>query len=431
MNRFLKGILILFFYISFTSESKGAIAKITIDDAISPPVAEYVVSSINDAKNKKYDLIIIILNTPGGLEQSTREIVDAILTSPTPICVYVYPSGARAASAGALIALASHILAMSPVSNIGAAHPTNIAGEIKNKQLETKIVNDLKAYVRSLAELRKRNISVAESFVEKSLSLTSKEAKEQGIADVIAEDVDILLQKIEGFEYRSGNFFGKLTLKDKNIENFEMPITIKILKNLTNPNLTYILMMIGIFFLFFELSNPGLIIPGLLGVILILLSFYGFHILSADIVGIIFIFIGIVLLAAEVFIVSKGLLSLGGIASFIIGNIMLYKSLDSALGFRLGYMISLIIVTFGIILVMLLIGIKAQFKKPLEGLESIIGLEGECISISNKKTGKVFVRGEIWNAEFLDNLNTGDKITVVGYKNNILIVKRSINENSV
>lgn len=408
--------------------SGASILRLDIKGAITPPIYDYIEMGLNEASQKEVDLILIVLDTPGGLEKTMREISNKILISKIPVCVYIYPSGARAASAGAIIALSAHVLAMAPGTSIGASHPLTIFGEIKDKTLESKIVNDMKAYVRSIAEVRGKNAGVVEEFIEKSLSITAFEAKEKNIADLVVDNIDSLVSLIDGLEYKNLQKSQKIVLRDKKVENFEMPITIRISKFISQPNLAYVFLVFGLLLIFFELSNPGLYVPALSGIFLILLSFYGFHLLSANLTGIFLIILAMILLIAEIYITSFGLLGLGGIIALILGNIILYKSLGEAIRFSPMYMITVILIAVFISILIFYFIIKAQFLKPLEGMEALIGEEGSCVRKKDSNIGKVFVRGEIWNAEFMDEIFEGEKIKVVGIKKNTLIVKKLKNE---
>lgn len=424
-NSLFFSIFYIFLLINF---SYADILRLDIKGPITPPILDYIEMGFNEAFEKKVDLILIVLDTPGGLEKTMREITDKILTSRIPVCVYVYPAGSRAGSAGAIIALSSHILAMTPGTNIGAAHPITIFGEIKDKTLESKIVNDMKAYARSIAEIRGKNSKVVEDFIEKSLSITAFEAKEKGIADLVVNDIDSLMTSINGVEFKHLEKFQKIFLKDTKIESFQMPLFVKISNFISQPNLAYVFLILGLLLIFFELSNPGLYVPALSGIFLILLSFYGFHLLSANITGIFLIIFAMILLIAEIYVTSFGILGLSGIIALILGNIMLYKSLGESIRFSAMYMITIILAAIILSLLIFYFIIKAQFKKPLEGMEALIGEEGNCIKKKDVRNGKVFVRGEIWNAEFLDEIYEGEKIKVVGIKKNTLVVKKLENE---
>ncbi|MCX7769606.1 MAG: nodulation protein NfeD [Proteobacteria bacterium] len=415
-------VLLLIF--SFEDNLQASVLKLNIKGPITPPIEDYIDIGFDHAQEKKADLILIILDTPGGLEKTMRSITEKILSSKIPVCIYVYPNGARAASAGAIIALSAHILAMAPGTNIGASHPLSIFGEIKDKTLEMKIINDLKAYTRSIAQTRGKDSQIAEDFVEKSLSLSANEAKEKGIADLVVNDIDSLLSQLNGVSYRhlSKTYF--IQLGETKIEEYEMPLFIKISNFLSQPNLAYLFLIFGLLLIFFELSNPGLYVPALTGILLILLSFYGFHLLSANLVGILLIILAMVLLIAEIYITSFGILGLSGIISLILGNIMLYKSLGGAIRFSPMYMIVIILVAIVISLLIFYFIVKAQLKKPLEGLDALIGEEGDCIKKLDNYKGKVFVHGEIWNAEFLNEVREGERIKVVGIKKNTLLVEK-------
>jgi len=418
-------LFILFFLICLMNEVACAkILRINLQGPITPPVSDFVEMAINKAEKEDMKLLLIILNTPGGLEKSMRDIANNILSSKVPVCVYVYPSGARATSAGAIIALSAHILAMASGTTIGSAHPINIFGEIKDKNLEKKIVNDLKAYAMSLAEIRGKNKSVAGEFVDKSLSMTAFEAKEKGITDLVEDDLYSLIKHIDGFSYKQSENVFTVKIKENNIIVFDMPLYLKISNFLAQPNLAYLFLIFGLLCIFFELSNPGLYVPALTGILLILLSFYGFHLLSANMTGIFLVILAMVLLVAEIYITSFGLLGLSGIASLVIGNILLYKSLGGAIKLNLMYMIVVVIITIIVAILILFFGLKAQFIKPLEGIEALIGEEGEVFRKISSERGKVFIHGEIWNAKFLDDVSERERVRVVGVKKNILEVKK-------
>lgn len=419
--------IILFTFLIIVN-ADASILRLDIKGAITPPVYDYIEMGINEASQREVDLILIVLDTPGGLEKTMREISNKILVSNIPICIYVHPSGARAASAGAIIALSAHVLAMTPGTSIGASHPVTIFGEIKDKTLESKILNDMKAYARSIAEIRMKNVEIAEDFIEKSLSITAFEAKEKGIADLVVDNIDSLISQINGIEYKNLDRIQIIHLKDRNMDNYDMPFTIKVSNFIAQPNLAYVFLVLGLLLIFFELSNPGLYVPALLGIFLILLSFYGFHLLSANLTGIFLIILAMILLIAEVYITSFGILGLGGIIALILGNIMLYKSLGEAIRFSPMYMITIILIAVFISILIFYFIIKAQLIKPLEGIEALIGEEGSCVRKKDTNIGKVFVRGEIWNAEFIDEISEGEKIRVVDIKKNTLIVKKLENE---
>jgi membrane-bound serine protease (ClpP class) len=418
-------LLILIFFICFLHKIAFAkILRIDLEGPITPPISDFVELAINKAEKENMKLLLITLNTPGGLEKSMRDISNNILASKVPVCVYVYPSGARATSAGAIIALSAHILAMASGTTIGSAHPINIFGEIKDKNLEKKIVNDLKAYAMGLAEIRGKNKDIAGALVDKSLSMTAFEAKEKSISDLVEDDLSSLIIRIDGFSYKqSGNVY-ELKIMDNTIIEFDMPLYLKISNYLAQPNLAYLFLIFGLLCIFFELSNPGLYVPALIGILLILLSFYGFHLLSANMTGIFLIILGMVLLIAEVYITSFGLLGLSGIASLVVGNILLYKSLGGAIKLDIMYMLIVVIIIIVIAILVLFFGLKAQFMKPLEGIEALIGEEGEVYKKITSDKGKVFVHGEIWNARFLENVSEKEKVRVVGVKRNILQVKK-------
>lgn len=322
-------VIFLLFSASFvkadSAKSIPEIMVLKVDGVINPARAEFVVKAIKKANDKGYSLIIMELDTPGGLDTSMRTIIKEMVGSGVPVVVYVSPSGARAASAGAFITIASHIAAMAPGTNIGAAHPVAM-GEKMDKEMAKKVTNDAAAYIRSLAESRGRNAQWAEDAVRKSVSATEKEALGLNVIDLIAKDRDELLKKIEGRKVRTA--FGESIIRTSGarIIHEEMGFRQRVLDLISDPNVAYILMLLGIYGLFFELTNPGSIFPGVLGGICLILAFYAFQTLPVNYAGILLIILAIILFILEVKIVSHGILTLGGIISMIIGSIMLFES---------------------------------------------------------------------------------------------------------
>ncbi len=404
-------------------ESPGIeIMILKVDGVINPARAEFIVKAIKKANEKKFSLIVMELDTPGGLDTSMRTIIKEMIGSSVPVVVYVSPSGARAASAGAFITIASHIAAMAPGTNIGAAHPVAV-GEKMDKEMAKKVTNDAAAYIRSLAEARGRNVRWAEDAVRKSVSATEKEALELKVIDLIAKDLDELLKKIDGRKVKT--VFGEQTLRTAQAKLFreEMGFRQRVLDLISDPNVAYILMLLGIYGLFFELTNPGSIFPGVLGGICLILAFYAFQTLPVNYAGILLIILAIILFILEVKIVSHGILTLGGIISMIIGSIMLFESPAPFFRLSLYVILPAVIVTALFFVITFTLAFKAWKRKPVTGAEGIVGLEG-IARTDIKDDGMVYVRGEIWSAFSDELIRAGEKIKVEAVSGLRLKVKK-------
>jgi len=414
--------------VSQTEENTFAkrVIVISVDGSINPSSAEYINSGIKRAREKNAECLIIKLNTPGGLLKSTRIIVTDILNSEIPVVVFVYPGGSQAASAGVFITLAGHIAAMAPGTNIGAAHPVSLQGE-QDSIMNEKATNDAAAFIRTISEKRARNIQWAEDAVRKSLSITETEALKGRVIDIIAISVQDLLEKIHGKEISLS--FGKKVLDTKNAEviNVEMNFQQKILDLLSDPNIAYILFMIGIYGIMFELYNPGTIFPGVVGVISLILAFYSLHTLPVNYAGLALIIFAVILFIAEIKLVSHGLLSIGGVISLVLGSIMLIDTESTLEVIEISWQVILVtvILTAAFFIFAIGFGIKAQSRKPTTGIEGIIGEIGETIS-NLEPEGQIRVHGELWNAESLDgSISKGTKVKVTQVSNLKLMVHKT------
>ena len=428
-------LLALLFLTNFsTSTTQSKIFVIKIDGTINPVAASYIHNSLEKAKQEKAECLIIQLNTPGGLLKSTRLIVSDFLSSEIPVVVYVYPSGAQAASAGVFITLGSHIAAMAPGTNIGAAHPIMMSeGGTQNKKDSTdvmmeKATNDAAAFIRSIAEKRHRNIDWAEKSVRQSLSLSETEALKENVVDLISKNLDSLIVQLNGKKVETSAGIKTINTKNANLEFIEMTIIQKILDIVSDPNIAYILLMIGIYGLIFELSNPGSILPGIVGVICLVLAFYSLHTLPINYAGLGLIIFAIILFIAEIKVVSHGLLAAGGIISFIIGSLMLIDTDISSdfLNISLSVIITVTILTALFFLFAVGKGISAQRRKPTTGTEGMIGEIGKAISkISPNSSGQILLHGEIWSAECKNSeINPGEKVKVIDRVDLRLIVEK-------
>ena len=404
----------------------GNVTVITLDGTINPAAADYINYGIKKAVKNNSECLVLKLNTPGGLLASTRKIVSDILQSPVPVVVYVAPPGSRAASAGVFVTLSANIAVMAPGTNIGAAHPVSLQGKMDSTMTE-KATNDAAAFIRTISEKRKRNVQWAEDAVRKSISITETEALKENVVDLISPNLEDLLDKIDGREVttESGSFI--LSTKDAKIINVDMNFQQELLNILSDPNIAYILFMLGFYGLLFELYNPGSIFPGVVGVISLVLAFYSMQTLPINYAGLALIVFAIILFVLEIKIVSHGILTVGGVISLIMGSIMLINVDSSLEVVHISWQIiaAVVILTVLFFLFAIGFGIKAQRRKPTTGAEGILDETGETITDMNPD-GQVKVHGEIWRAESLDgNLEKGAKIIVAGISNLKLKIRRA------
>ena len=388
---------------------KHDIYVIQISDAITPGVADFVKQGLEQASSEQAACVIIELNTPGGLVDSMRDIVMSMYASTVPVIVYVAPSGARAASAGVMITMAADIAAMAPVTNIGAAHPVNIDGKDGNKTMSEKITNDMAAYIRSIAQKRKRNEKWAEKAVRQSISATETEALKEKVIDLIAKDTDELIQKINGREIAGK---GVLKLDQAKIIHLSQNLRTKILKTISDPNIAYILMMIGLAGLYFELSHPGAIFPGVLGGISLILAFFAFRALSVNYAGVLLIILALVFFILEMKIASFGLLSLAGIVSLLLGSLMLFEGKGPELQLAWSVFLPTLISVSAFFVIIANLVFRAQISTPKSGAEALIGEIG-IAKTAIMPEGRVQVHGELWKAMSDKPIDAGTKVRVV------------------
>jgi membrane-bound serine protease (ClpP class) len=387
-----------------TASGSRWVYVIRINGPINPVVAEYIVKSIEDATDEDAECLIIEMDTPGGLMESTRIITKAMLASKIPIVVYVAPSGARAASAGVFITYAAHIAAMTTSTNIGAAHPVNIGGgeaDSSNTMME-KVTNDAVAQIKTVAEKRGRNVEWAEEAVRKSVSITEKEALEKNVINFIAPDLDSLLVLAHGREVELGNNRKvKLNTAGAKIARFEMNWRYKLLDKISDPNIAYILLLLGIYGIFFELSNPGAILPGVLGGIFLILGFYALQTLPVNWAGLLLILFAIILFILETQITSYGILTIGGVVAMFLGSVMLFSkptfTFEPVIKVSLQVIITATLVTAAFFAFALGLAVKAHRMQVTTGKEGMIGEIGTALT-DLKPEGRVQVHGEIWQA---------------------------------
>jgi len=385
---------------------------IRVESVISPSSADYIVSAIKQAEKDKVAALVIELDTPGGLDTSMRVIIKEMLAAERPIVVYVAPSGARAASAGAFITMAAHIAAMAPGTNIGAAAPVAMGGQM-DKTMEKKVTNDAAAYMRTIAEKRGRPIELAEEWVRKATAKTETEALKAKLIDVISPKLDDLLQAIDGRVVTTAA--GKVKIETKNavIHREEMNLREKILKIITDPTIAYLLLILGLAGLYFEFSTPGAILPGVLGGISLILALYAFQQLPINYAGVLLILLAIVMFIAEIKIVSHGVLTAGGIAAMILGSMMLINTPAPYMRISLTAIIGTAAATAAFFLFVVGAGVRALRSRTTTGMEGLIGEIG-VVRTRLAPRGQVFLRGELWNAEGDGVVETGESVRITG-----------------
>ena len=377
--------------------TSSSVHRIRVDGVINPVMSEYVAKAIEEAESTG-GLLLIELDTPGGLDLSMRDIVKAILSSRVPVVVYVAPSGARAASAGVFITYASHIAAMAPGTNIGSAHPVAMGGKEVDEVMMKKIENDAVAYIKSIAAKRGRNIKWAEKAVRKSVNITAQEALKLRVIDLVAESTVQLLNRIDSKKVKTAA--GTVTIKsrDATIKDIDMGLRLKILNAISNPNVAYILMMIGLVGLYFELSNPGTIFPGVIGAICLILAFYAFQTLPVNYAGLALIGLSLIFFIAETQVTSFGLLTIGGVISLVLGSLMLFDSPLPFMRVSLGVLLPTVVMVSLAIVVMMYYAIRLHKRRPVSGTEGLVGEEGVTVEPVSSSSGRVFVDGEYWHA---------------------------------
>jgi len=396
---------------------------ITIDAPITPVVAEYIIKSIDKATKQNAEALLIQLNTPGGLVDSTNHIVMKIMSSSLPVVVYVAPSGGRAASAGVFITLSAHIAAMAPTTHIGAASPVQMEGKM-DETMAKKVTNDLAAMIRGIAEKRGRNAKWAEEAVRKSVSITETEALKNNVIDLIAPDIDTLVKQIDG---RTVDVvIGTRTLRTAGATVKELPMGFryKLLGIISNPNIAYILMILGFYGLYFELSNPGAIFPGVAGAICLILAFYALQTLPINYAGLMLIILAIGLFIAEAFITSHGVLGVGGAVAMLFGSLMLIDSSEPSLQISWAVILPVVAASALLFIVTVTVAVRAHRSRVDTGKEGLIGMRAEARTDIGAD-GQVFLRGEYWNARSDEPIAKGEKVMVVAVDGLRLKVKKA------
>jgi len=406
------------------ARAQAPVATLQVDGVINPVTMRLVSTAIDRTRADGSQALVILLDTPGGLERSMRAIVQRMLNAEVPVIVYVSPTGARAASAGVFITMAAHVAAMAPATNIGAAHPVALGGQV-DKESMRKIENDAAAFIRTVARERGRNADWAEKAVRQSVSITEREAVKLNVVDLVADTLPDLLARIDGRVVRTARGPVTLATKGAAARPIEIGFRDRFLNVITDPNVAYVLMMLGMLGLFFELSNPGAILPGVIGGISLILAFFAFQSLPINYAGLLLILFGIVLFIAEVKVVSHGVLALGGVVSMALGSLMLFDAQE--LGFRISWWViaPTVATTAGLFLVVLAAGVRALARRPLLGAPGLIGQTGVARGRLAPE-GQVTVQGEIWRAVAQDGpVDDGAPVRVVGVSGLTLTVEKA------
>jgi membrane-bound serine protease (ClpP class) len=394
------------------AEEKRIVDVVVVNEVITPPIGEYIVKSIKQATESGSEAIVIQLDTPGGLDLSMRDIIKECLNASIPVVVYVSPQGARAASAGVLITISAHVAAMAPGTNIGAAHPVAMGLGKADETMMEKVENDAVAYGRGIAEQKGRNADWIEEAIRKSVSVTAEEALKLNVIDVIAKDAIDLLEKIDGREVKLASGNRVLKTKGAELNRKEMGFREKVLITISNPNIAYILFLLGLAGLYFEFSSPGVVLPGIIGGISLILAFFAFQTLPVNYAGILLIIFAVILFIAEIKVVSHGVLTMGGVVSLVLGSIMLFESPEPALRVSWSVLIPTVAIVSLFFIGVISIAVRAQMRKVLTGGEGMIGAVGETASEVFGR-GKVIIRGEYWDATSKAPIEKGRHVKVV------------------
>jgi membrane-bound serine protease (ClpP class) len=412
----LGAVLMLLLAARAAAVARPVVHRIVVDGPISPATADYIAAAVESADDDGATALLIRLDTPGGLLNSTKTIVNTILAAPIPVIVYVAPSGSSATSAGVFVTMAAHVAAMAPGTTIGAAHPVSGGGENIGGDMRAKVENYAAAFVGSIAEKRGRNVDWAEKAVRESVSITETEALDLNVIDIVSNDEGALLSEIDGREVDLNGERARLsftTADGRPAEIVDIPMTFRqrVLSVVADPNIAYLLMMAGILGLYMEFSNPGTIFPGVVGVICLLLALLAAQVLPVSSTGVLLLVVGFAFLVAEAFLPSFGILGFGGIAAITLGSLFLYTP-DSNL-FVDRTLVAVTVVVFAVIATAIVFTLlRDRRKRPTTGAEALVGGRGVAISPVHR-SGKIRIHGEIWNAVSKTPIDSGRSVTVV------------------
>lgn len=415
------------------SPQAGKIIEIEINGSINPSTVDYIKTALLEARAQDAKALLILMDTPGGLLNSTKDIVKELLNSEVPVIVYVYPRGATATSAGVFITLSAHVAAMSPGTSIGAAHPVMLGGgqrgpgkpedkkdDKSSDVMNEKIENFASSFIESIAEERGRNAKWAVDSVRKSVSVTADEALKKNVIDIISPDIPSLLSEIDGKEVKLSGQSARLETAGAETQRLEMSLRQKVVNILSTPDIAFLLLSLGSLGIFLEFYNPGMIFPGVAGLIALLIGFVSLQILPFNYAGLILLFVAMALLISEVYVTSYGLLSLAALACLVFGGLLLFDTPESDLGVSKGT-IAAVAVSIGLLSVFIVyLGVKS-FKVPVQGgFEGMVGQKGEVVSWS-QKSGKVYIGGEYWEATGEREFSPGEKIKVTESRGDLTV----------
>jgi membrane-bound serine protease (ClpP class) len=407
---------------SFSFSQK--VISINVNEGINPSTAEFIHQGIEKAQKENAQCLVINLNTPGGLLTSTRDIITNIMQSSVPVIVYVSPTGAHAGSAGVFITMSANIAAMAPGTNIGAAHPVDMQGK-SDAVMNEKIVNDAAAFLRTIAEKRNRNVQWAEDAVRNSVAITEQEALQKNVINLIAVNEKDLLTQLDGKQIQLENGSKILHTKNATVEALEMGFFQKVLSRISDPNIAYIIMMLGFYGLLFELFSPGAIFPGIIGVICLILAFYSMSSMPVNYAGLALIIFGIILYLLEIKVISHGLLAIGGTISVLLGSMILFRTSPVDNFVSLSWSVIFSVTAFSVLFFLFIItmGLRAQRAKPVSGENAMIGQTAVTLTALDPH-GQVSLMGEIWSAISLSQkININQKVIIKEVKELTLYVQ--------
>jgi membrane-bound serine protease (ClpP class) len=393
----------------------AAVHLLPYDGPITPVAAEYLVEGIEDAEAQDAACVVILLDTPGGLDSSMRLIVKKELAAAVPVVVFVAPSGSRAASAGAFITLAAHVAAMAPGTNIGSASPVSMGGGQMDSTMTKKVTHDAAAYIESIARQRGRNVDLARSFVEEAENLSAQAARGEGVVDLVVPTVEALLDSLDGRMVEVEGVERSLATAGSEIREFPMGWRLRLLKALADPSVAYLLMLVGIYGIFFELSNPGALAPGILGGICLLLALFAFQSLPVNYAGVGLLLLGVVLLILEVKVTSFGALTLGGLTAMVLGSLLLFDSPGDWARLSLKVVLPAVAAFGGFFLLCVWLVVRTQRRPPVSGRAALVGERGRVVVplAGGGAVGKVVFHGEVWNAVSEQALPEGATVEIL------------------